>query len=342
MKKILDYIQTLEITNKEKSILTEIFEVSNTLGHSEKSERMRVLKASLQFLGNSYRRTEELATDTVDCSTLTSQSYWEGAQIGIPFIAQSQRNALDGESVELLDVLPADIVVRFPDLESAPDKTYNHVGLVLGTDKGGKLYVIESNSKDGCIISTLEEFNPEGGFRRYIKNQNIETDDSLHSKFNAAAKKTPKLSRLGAKQYQKNVQDRVVHKGIDIYVRENTPVYAPISGVVSLIKLPDEKEPALVIDSEDGIRCILGNVEARLEMIGKRVKAEQEVGKVISIRGDTHMKYPEQRGLTTHIHFQVEGNIESDKVLNKIKIGDKTYYNGIYLAKIGLAKLPIK
>lgn len=33
---------------------------------------------------------------------------------------------------------------------------------------------------------------------------------------------------------------------------------------------------------------------------------------------------------------------QTDKALNKIKVGDKAYYNGIYMAKLGLIKLPVK
>lgn len=341
MKKILFYIDGLEISNTDKELLKDIFQQNEEKGLVEDSERIRILKSSLQFLGNPYLRTEELAVNTVDCSTLTSQSYWEGAQIGIPFIAQSQRDAADGEEVNIENILPGDIVVKFPTLKDSPDQTYNHVGLILGSSKTGQVYVIESNSRDGCVISTLEEFNPAGGFRRYIKNENITTDDSLHTEFNSVAKHVPKLSRLGARQYQKEQPARIQHKGIDIYVEAGSTVYAPIDGVITLTTLPDEKEPAIVIQGEN-IQCVLGNINVHKNLIGQTVKADTSVGVVAEISTETHMKYPDVKGKTSHLHFQIEGKVKTARTLNKIKIGDKTYYNGIYLAKLGLVKLPLK
>ena len=342
MKKLLNHIKSLNIADKDKALLTEIFQNNQSEGLSEDSERMRILKVSLQFLGNPYLRTEELAQNTVDCSTLTSQSYWEGAQIGIPFIAESQRIAADGVPVTKEEALPADIVVRFSGLDASPDKTYNHVGLVLGKDTNGTTYVIESNSKEGCVISTLEKFNPQGGFRRYLKNDNVLVDDGLHADFNAISKKVPKLSRLGARQYKIDAQERPVHRGMDIYVEPNTPIHAPISGVLSVGVLPDEKEPCVYIESTDGLKCTLGNVISDSALIGQSVKEDQVIGKVHAPSNDTRMKYPDLKGNMTHLHFQIEGQVQTDKVLNKIKVGDKTYYNGIYMAKLGLIKLPVK
>lgn len=342
MKKLLKHIEGMNIADKDKALLTEIFQNNQSEGLLEDSERMRILKASLQFLGNSYLRTEELAQNTVDCSTLTSQSYWEGAQIGIPFIAESQRVAADGIPVTKEEALPADIVVRFAGLEASPDKTYNHVGLILGRGSNGTTYVIESNSKEGCVISTLEKFDPQGGFRRYLKNDNVLVDDGLYADFNAISKKVPKLSRLGARQYKTDAQERPVHRGIDIYVELDTPVHAPIPGVVSVGVLHDEREPCIFIEDKDGLKCTLGNAIPEASLIGQTVREGQVIGKIHSPSNDTQMKYPDMKGCVIHLHFQIEGQVQTDKVLNKIKVGDKTYYNGIYMAKLGLIKLPVK
>ncbi len=342
MDNFKNYINDLNISVKNKNLLLEVFENNIQDGYCLNSERMQILKSSLQFLGNSYLRTEELASDTVDCSTLTSQAYWEGAQIGIPFIAESQRSAPSGEEVTLENTQPADIVIKFPNLDTSPDKIYNHVGLILGTAKDGITYVIESNSKDGCVISTLDDFDPQGGFKSYIKNIDIKTTETLHEQFSVLSKKVPKLSRLGAKQYQKNSTDRIAHKGIDIYVDEGTTVYAPISGYLTIETLIDEQEPCVVIKSDYGLTCVLGNVEVSSELVNQHIKADNPLGKVQLPKTDTHMNYPELGGKTSHIHFQMHGSVTTNYILHKIKIGDKDYYNGVYMAKLGLAKLPVR
>lgn len=342
MDTIIEYINCLNISNRDKCLLGEIFERNRNLGLSINSERIRILKSALQFLGNPYLRTEELAQNTIDCSTLTSQAYWEGAQIGIPFIAESQRVAKDGMVLNIDEILPADIVVKFKSLEDSPDRTYNHVGLILGKDVNDCTYVIESNSKEGCVISSLDKFNPSGGFRSYIKNYNIEVQEERHQELFKISRKIPKLSRLGARQYCTDNSDRIVHKGIDIYVEENTKIYAPIYGFLTVDILYPESEPCVIIERQNGLKCIIGNITPKKEIINTQVNANQLIGKVKKVRENSKIKYPLVDNKVVHLHFQVEGQIQTDKIINKITIDNKDFYNGLYLAKLGVINLPLK
>jgi len=301
------------------------------------TERSAILNASRKFLGYTYQRTEDLAVDTIDCSTLTSQSYWLGALLNIPFTAEGQRTGSTGLQISEGELLPADIVVKYPSLNDSPDKTWNHVGLYLGEFKNNK-YVIESNSKSGCIISTLDQFSPNGGFRRYLQNDNIYVSIELHSELQKLAINVPKLGRLGAKQYSvSDTNVRFQHHGIDIYTELGSKVNSPMEGRIQMIQ---NRVNSFNIVSLDGCTTInLENIEIDNNLSTESVSSGQYIGQV-SLPSNKHICYDEKfHG--NHLHFEVSGNINSIYKLPFIEIGTLKYYNGLYLAKLSLIKPPL-
>lgn len=97
---ILKYLDSLSIANKLKKLLFEIIKINEEKGYNIYSERNLILLSSFRFLGKSYCQSEELNDNTIDCSTLVSQSYWEGSYITVPFIADSQRTSQNSIVVE--------------------------------------------------------------------------------------------------------------------------------------------------------------------------------------------------------------------------------------------------
>lgn len=342
MRKSIEYIEALVISDDNKNLLKKIFRSNLKLGLDETSERMRILSIAISYLGLNYLRTEELQPKTIDCSTLTSQSYWEGAMLGIPFTADRQRSAPDAIDIDATSILPADIVVKYPSLQASPDKTYNHVGLFLGRADNVD-YVIESNSKEGCVISTLEEFGPNGGFKRYLKNEHICIKEPIYHRLHQIAQKVPKLSRLGARQYYKMVETgRMIHKGIDIYVPEGTVVVAPIDGVLTRNKLVEEETNCVVITNpSNNIICTLGNINTNNNLSNSNVKKGQVIGKIVETNAASQIDYPVFENGLAHLHFQIHGKLNVPFIPNKIQIGHTFYYNGLYLAKFNTINFPL-
>jgi murein DD-endopeptidase MepM/ murein hydrolase activator NlpD len=298
----------------------------------------------MKYLGFPYHRTEEINKDTIDCSTLTSQSYWEGAMIRIPFVAENQRASNSGRVIKFEEVKPADIVVKYPNIQAAPDKKYNHVGLFLGRDENNMAYVIESNSKDGCLVNTLENFDPHGGFRQYIRNEGLILNPEIFMSISDLAKSVPKLSRIWSKQYNRiDSSLRYVHKGIDIYVDGDTLVKSPINGTLTFGKLDNEYNNCVIISNEKKeMKCILGNVNI-IENIKENTEINigDVIGKVIESSNKSIIKYHQMNGSNTHLHFEVSGNIKSSYNLYEYELDGIMYYNPLYIAKLDIIKLPV-
>jgi len=135
----------------------------------------------------------------VDCSTLTSQSHWEGALIGIPFVADNQRQAVSGKIIASVDkMIPGDVLVKYPSLDASPDKTWNHVGLYLGRDHSGEQWLIESTSKTGVRLAKVAEFNAQGGIKRFSLTTEVFSTDAARNALTLASM-VPKFGRLGVR-----------------------------------------------------------------------------------------------------------------------------------------------
>ena len=341
MDQILEFITGLNTSSADKTLIAQIWE-NNLRQFDPYSERMLILKTALSCLGYRYAKSEDLFTDAIDCSTLVSQSYWEGALLSVPFTAERLRTAPDGEMIDTNELLPADVVIRYPDLSHSPDRTWNHVGLILGT-YNHVTYVIESNTKNGCCITSLTDFKPEGGFKRYIRNSDIRITKAQFENLKLYAKRVPKLGRLGARQYCKSSSwGRIPHMGLDIYTPIGTPIKAPIDGVVVHAKISNEDGECTVIENNQlNIRCILGNVDGTLTENGQYIHKGDTIGTLVQPYQYSHIDYQTLNMEMCHLHLQVDGSLQIPFIPNKIKIVDSTFYNPLYLAKMGMIDLPL-
>jgi hypothetical protein len=297
--------------------------------------------SSLFNLGKSYLQTEELSKKTIDCSTLVSQSYWEGAFISVPFIAESHRTSLDAEVIAFSNIKPGDIVIKYKNKESSNDQKHNHVGLVLGESSKGKFYVIESNSLKGCIISSIEEFEPLGGFRKYIKNENIQININDFYKNINIARLIPKLGRLGARQYLKESEERIKHRGIDIYLALRKNIHAPFGGVIHRCYLENENCYGYkIINDGLNFEAILGNIRVNKDILNCKVKNGEIIGHTKIISKSNRIKYTKLNNKTCNLHFQIQGNLTNNNSFYGFKENGIIYYNGLYLSKLNLINLP--
>lgn len=184
--------------------------------------------AAMEHWGKSYKITRELTTDTIDCSTLVSQGHWVGAAVQTPFIAETQRRAPNGKSVELDAILPGDAIFAYPSLDEAPDGAHNHVALYLGADADGRPWVVESRGGKGVLLTPLGDVMVKGGIRRFCINP---TRTFPRGEWSRLVREVPKLGRIGARLTAKYRSEQR-HGGTDIYVGVGTKVLAPHDGEI--------------------------------------------------------------------------------------------------------------
>ena len=314
-------------------------------GFIEGTEEYEICSRAIRLLGMRYEQTEELALSTIDCSTLTSQSHWEGALIGIPFIADSQRKAESGLSIDGIEnAKPADVLVRYRSIDDAPDRKFNHVGLYLGKDLAGQPWLIESRGGQGVILTRAEEFPVEGGIKRFILREMQAFSSADAKNAQRLAKQVPKMGRLGARQYSRTSTARHFHRGQDIYVELGTRVFAPTTGIMRVYTCSVESAKGVEIESLDvpGLVVRMLNVCTPIptETI---VQAGALVGEVDSAHG-SEIQYVE--GLSTancHLHLEVE--CASPTVAGvtgiSLKPADSFLFNALYLIKMGALLSPV-
>lgn len=320
------------------SLLDEIFAQMKDQGFVEGTEQYEICRKSLSFLGFSYKRSEELDVGvTVDCSTLTSQSHWEGALIGIPFVADNQRQAMSGVTITSPEYLiPGDVIVKYPSLDVSPDRTWNHVGLYLGNDNDGVQWLIESTSKTGVRLAKVDEFNPQGGIKRFSLTDGVFTSDMAKLSISLAPL-VPKFGRLGVRQYLKSGNGRSSHKGIDIYISPGTGVLATLDGEVHIFQ--DEIEDATGVEITNS-RFIARYypLDVSIEE-GSFVRSGDLIGTVIEPSGNSLLRYSLVDGQQSHLHLEIE--VSGDEQFpTEVTIDGRRYANHLYLSKIGRLSLP--
>lgn len=324
---------------KEENFLEEIFMRMKSEGWTEDTEQCKICRRAVQFSNFTYKRSEELELGTtVDCSTLTSQSHWEGALIGIPFVAENQRKASSGKSIDSLDeMIPADVLVKYASLERSPEKTWNHVGLYLGRDKQGTQWLIESTGKTGVRLSRVDAFDPRGGIKRFtMTTQPLES--SVVRYVLELAPLVPKFGRLGVRQYRKSNENRLVHRGLDLYVPEGTPVYATVSGIAARSYGHVEKANGIEITSKDMIVRYLMLEDMTIKH-GAIVNVGHLLGYVALPSRESDIAYSSMQEQDAHLHLEVE-LVTKDNVPTEIEVDGKRYANHLYLSKIGILALP--
>lgn len=194
------------------------------------AEARQVVTTAMRFVGRTYRITREMTGDTIDCSTLLSQAHWLGAGIGIPFIAENQRTAVNGVEVGLHELIPGDAIFAYPSVEHSPDRLHNHVAMYLGADDNDVEWVMESRAPSGVKFSRLEDAFSDGGCRRFTLNPLQIFDQNGWLEMAAAV---PKLGRLGSRLTSGSTGRRR-HTGVDLYVHNSgVPVWSPIAGIAN-------------------------------------------------------------------------------------------------------------
>ena len=313
-------------------------------GFFESTEQYGVCNHAMNYVGMPYLRSEELSQSTIDCSTLVSQSHWEGALIGVPFTADGQRRAASGVSIERrTDLQPGDVLVRYESVEASPDKQFNHVAIFLGTDCSRTPLLIESRGGKGVILTPLHEFPNLGGIRRFIAG-NMKCFDSEQAKRALDLSKfVPKLARIGARQYS-NIDDvRFPHKGLDIYQSYGAAVFAPISGVVSEYFCEVEGRSGLQVSSDQHPGLTVRMLHARCTITSSYVLAGGQVGFIDRPPDTPRIKYVEGiSAAEAHLHFEVEYLGEFFCGVGASTVVDgRHFFNGLYLAKRGLLQCPL-
>lgn len=337
-------VEALARANVPESSLALINEIGQCLtlaGWHEHHECIAVARTAFRFLGLPYGRSEDFSENFIDCSTLTSQSHWEGALVGIPFIAENQRIGASGVDIaELSRVIPGDVVVKFRGLDDTTDN-HNHVALVLGRDVAGQLWLIESCAKVGARVISLEEFTPAAGIRRYLPSPDACFDTGEAVAALALAGCVPKLGRFYARQHAVDGR-RIRHEGVDIYCPANSNVFAPMEGNVAIGRLPRESNPLITItDQNTRACCILGNVRPFPGIEdGVHVTAQDCVGFVVEPSPGSEIRYVTQAdGTSSHLH--VAFTCEGLSLGNSVLINGRTYHNALYACKLGILQVPI-
>jgi hypothetical protein len=297
------------------------------------SDIFRVCQIALSFVGQPYLQAEELASGAIDCSTLTSQSHWLGAQVGIPFVADSQRVAASGHVItDVMESVPGDIWIRYASARESPDGQFNHVGIYLGIDDNGDGWVIESRGGVGVILTQSDQFPPLGGIKRYLNFGATPFNGLGAESARLLAEKVPKMGRLGARQYAHGSEIRYAHKGVDIYLPFGTEIISPITGSITPYSDQIEGAGCEIIDNSFFVRilhvCLSGK--------SSDIVAGQKLGSLVEPNEEL-LVYVD--GLTKgncHIHIEVgsEKN-ELFGVSSHMKIDGVYYFNYIELLKMG-------
>ena len=297
------------------------------------SDIFRVCQTALSFVGQPYLQAEELASGAIDCSTLTSQSHWLGAQVGIPFVADSQRVAASGLVIaDVAHSIPGDIWIRYPSAKASPDGQFNHVGIYLGIDDKGDGWVIESRGGVGVILTQSDQFPPLGGIKRYLNFGATPFNGSGAESARLLAEKVPKMGRLGARQYAHGSEIRYAHKGVDIYLPYGTEIISPITGSITPYRDQVEGGGCEIVEGSIFIRIL----HVRLSDESSDVVSGQKLGSLVE-PNEKSLVYVD--GLTKdncHIHVEVGSkNNELFGINSHMKIDGNYYFNYIELLKIG-------
>ncbi len=326
----------------QEKLIEEIFDWITKEGFVPGTEQYDICKRALGFSNFTYKQSEELMGGTsIDCSTLTSQSHWEGALIGIPFVADGQRQAKSGENIESKEeMIPSDVLVKYPSVEASPDKKWNHVGLYLGKNNVGEQWLIESTGKTGVRLSQVEDFDPQGGIKRFTLTRKVVHSPEAQVAL-LLAPLVPKFGRLGVRQYRHTSPDRPSHKGLDIYVPEGVNVYATLAGKVAIVNESLEHSSGVEITGEQFVvrYLMLGNLAVHT---GMHVEIGDLLGRIALPSVESDIVYSSATATSSHLHLEVESVISTlENVGNCVVVYGREYLNHLYLSKMGLLSLPL-
>lgn len=287
-------------------ILTE-FPFFPHLANSEMRECVSVAYAAFEHLGKSYRIARELQPGFVDCSTIVSQSYWIGAAILTPFVAENQRLYANAVAINKGDdLLPGDAIYAYPNLAETPGGRHNHVVLFIGEDHRGIPWVIESTERSGATLAELSSVRLDGGIRRFSPDplRVFKTGD-----WSSLARRVPKLGRLGCRLTAQYGAFRR-HRGTDIYVEPGWAVVSPLRGtIVALLKQGISSQSFVGIWSAEKKACsLVGPVRIVANIrIGTEVDSGQLLGGLEKFTASARCNAIPQPPGTLRVHWELWG-----------------------------------
>lgn len=330
----------LELALRSAAVVSDkarqaVADVESNGTHQDGAVGVSVAASALPLLGAAYVQAEELTPSGIDCSTLTSQAHWEGSLQGIPFTAVGQSRGKWGVKVARGTERTGDIVLRKPTQAEAP---CDHVGLVLGVGASGTTWIIESAGGVGVRVVTLPEFDADCGIVRYIADEPVVADARL---IRAYARRVPKMSRLGAKQYLRTGSDRREHLGVDVFCSPGTPAFSPLRGVTSVMRSRGGASRLVVASSDSGDWCALENIENYSPSVTEKLYVErgEYLGTVTHVPGDVDTVYPPTTYGSTHLHMEVARVIAGADVC--IESNGWRYVNGLLQCARGSLAWPL-
>ena len=325
----------------ECGVLDELRKGMIEAGWGLDTEPYGICDKALEMLGWGYQQSEELVRESaIDCSTLVSQSHWEGAAIGVPFVAENQRTAVSGLNIRRIeDAIPSDVLVKYRSLDESPEGRWNHVGLYLGADFRGERWVIEAAGGQGVQLSTVKAFRPEGGIKRFTLSWSV--FDSLEARQALALTRlVPKLGRLGARQYRRSSAERIPHRGLDLYTEPGAYVHATLDGTISLEWDPIEQfNGVAIVGSRYIVRVFpLGEI---MVSAGTPVKKGDMIGRLVPPSETSDIRYATFPHGSSHLHLEVECRFAGAIERQRIVVDGKKYLNHLYLSKTGELGIPL-
>ena len=205
----------------------------------------------------------------------------------------------------------------------------------------GEQWLIESIGKIGVRISRVEEFDPQGGIKRFTLMR-----ESIHSPQARVALSlaplVPKFGRLGVRQYRRTSPDRPHHKGLDIYVPKGVQVYATMAGrATSASDTVEHSSGVEIVGNRFIVRYLMLEEIAVPE--GGFVQEGDLLGRIVSPSGESDIVYSTASITPSHLHLEVESVVPIERNLgNRAVIDGREYLNHLYLSKLGLLSLPIR
>jgi len=109
------------------------------------------------------------------------------------------------------------------------------------------------------------------------------------------------------------VKKLVFHEGIDMSLKENSPIYATADGIVEMVRIDSKSYgKRIVIKHKYNYKTVYAHLNKLKVLEGDTVKS----GDVIAYSGNTG------RSLGPHLHYEVQYNEKSKNPLNYMKLND--------------------
>lgn len=316
------------ISRNTRSVEEEVKGTWHEQGFNEHMECTRAARVALSYLGLPYRMSEDTITDAIDCSTLVSQSLWMSTFQSCPLTAERLRTAANGKIVSEPDVLPGDVAIKYESLEHSPDSLHNHVAIVVGNDVSGRLILCEASEGRRVRLIHSEDFEPQGGYRRYCPSPTFIPVPSTLTNVESMARRVPKLGRQGVGQYHRFEEQRLPHQGVDIYVESGQIVEIEHMGELKVWKMPNDEGSGISLlepDDSDMSRLVVTRV-GHVEIIEENTSPDTDGRitrlKVVAPSEYSQIEYSQSFATCTHLHLEmsmIRGSCHSSEALSPLR-----------------------